>query len=165
MAPYELPDLPYGYSALEPHCSGTIMELHHQKIHAGAAVAAANSTLERLAESRAKGDYGAVVGLEKTLVFNLGSRVLHSLFWENLAPDGGGTPEGDLAAAIDDAFGSFDQFRTHLTAAAVTVQGSGWGALVWEPVGSRLLITTTTSRPARSRCWRPTSGNTPTTSS
>jgi Fe-Mn family superoxide dismutase len=66
--------------------------------------------------------------------------VLHTLFWQNLSPDGGGRPDGDLAAAIDDNFGSFDAFQAQLTEAVNTVQGSGWGVRSWEPLGQRLFI-------------------------
>jgi Fe-Mn family superoxide dismutase len=87
MADYTLPDLPYDYAALEPHISGRIMELHHDKHHA-TYVAGANTTLEKLAAARESGDLGAVAGLEKTLAFNLGGHVNHSVFWQNLSPDG-----------------------------------------------------------------------------
>ena len=86
-----VPDLPYDYAALEPHYSGEIVELHHDKHHA-AYVAGANTTLEKLAESREKGDFGAIVGLEKTLAFNVSGHVLHSIFWKNLSADGGDRP-------------------------------------------------------------------------
>lgn len=136
---YVLPDLPYDYGALEPHVSARIMELHHGRHHA-AYVAGANATLERLAEARERADYSGIVGLEKTLAFNLSGHVLHCLFWQNLHPDGGGKPEGDLAAALDEHFGSFDACAAQLTQASVTVQGSGWGALAWDPLGGRLLV-------------------------
>jgi superoxide dismutase, Fe-Mn family len=139
MADYTLPDLPYDYGALEPHVSGQIMELHHDKHHA-AYVAGANQTLEKLAAARDKDDFGAVVGLEKTLAFNLSGHVLHSVFWTNLSPDGGGKPDGDLGTAIDENFGSFDSFKAHLTQATSTVQGSGWGALAYEPLAGRLVV-------------------------
>src|SRR6202034_298048 len=101
MADYTLPDLPYDYGALERHYSGQILELHHDKHHA-AYVAGANTTLEKLAEAREKGEFGTIVGLEKTLAFNLSGHVLHSIFWTNLSPSGGGRPDGELAAAIDE---------------------------------------------------------------
>jgi len=139
MATYTLPDLPYDYAALEPHYSGQILELHHDKHHAGY-VAGANSTLDQLAEARHKGDFGAIVGLEKALAFNVSGHVLHSIFWKNLSPDGDGTPEGELAAAIDEDFGSFDAFKAQLTNSSMTIQGSGWGVLAWEPLGQHLII-------------------------
>ena len=139
MKPYTLPDLPYDYAALEPYYSARMLELHHDKHHA-AYVKGVNSTLEKLAAMRASGDLSSIVGLEKTLAFNLSGHVLHTLFWQNLSPEGGDRPEGDLAAAIDECFGSFDGFKAHLTEATSTVQGSGWGALSWEPLGQRLFI-------------------------
>ncbi len=139
MADYTLPDLPYDYGALEPHYSAQILELHHDKHHA-AYVAGANTTLEKLDEARSKEEYGAIVGLEKTLAFNVSGHVLHSIFWKNLTPDGAERPEGELAAAVDKHFGSFDGFRAQLTQATTTIQGSGWGVLAWEPLGRRLLV-------------------------
>jgi Fe-Mn family superoxide dismutase len=77
---------------------------------------------------------------EKNLAFNLAGHVNHSLWWKNLSPNGGDKPTGELAAAIDDAFGSFDKFRAQFTAAATTVQGSGWAALGWDSLGQKLLV-------------------------
>jgi len=139
MAQYSLPDLPYDYAALEPHYSGQIVELHHDKHHA-AYVAGANTTLDKLSEARDKADFGAIVGLEKTLAFNVSGHVLHSIFWKNLTPNGGGQPDGALASALGESFGSFDAFKAQLTQASSTVQGSGWGALAWEPLGQRLIV-------------------------
>ncbi|MEV1294528.1 superoxide dismutase [Pseudonocardia sp. NPDC049635] len=139
MAEYTLPDLPYDYSALAPHIAPEIMELHHSKHH-NTYVQGLNATLEKLAEARDKNDFGAIVGLEKTLAFNLGGHVNHSAFWKNLSPDGGDKPTGDLASAIDENFGSFDAFQAHFTAAATTIQGSGWAILGYDQLGGRLLI-------------------------
>ncbi|MDQ1511627.1 MAG: superoxide dismutase, Fe-Mn family [Actinomycetota bacterium] len=139
MKPYALPDLEYDYAALEPHYSGRTLELHHSKHHA-AYVKGVNDALEKLGAARASGDLGTIVGLEKTLAFNLSGHVLHSLFWLNLSPDGGDRPDGELGSAIDEFFGSFDAFRNQLSESAITVQGSGWGALSWEPLGQRLYI-------------------------
>jgi Fe-Mn family superoxide dismutase len=139
MTSYTLPDLPYDYAALEPHYSAKILELHHDKHHA-AYVKGLNDTMDQLAEARDKGDFSSIVGLEKSHAFNLSGHVLHSLFWTNLSPNGGGKPEGELAAAIDDHFGSFDAFKAQLTSATTTVQGSGWGVLAWEPLGKRLYV-------------------------
>ncbi|HWC68589.1 MAG TPA: superoxide dismutase [Acidimicrobiales bacterium] len=139
-APYQLPDLPYDYAALEPHMSAQILELHHGKHHA-TYVKGLNDTLDKIAAMRDGKDFSGAVGLEKTLAFNLSGHILHSIFWTNLGPGAGGRPEGtELAAAIDESFGSFDAFRAHMTAATVSVQGSGWGALAWEPEGRRLLV-------------------------
>lgn len=136
---YTLPDLPYDPAALEPHYSAEVVTLHHDKHHA-AYVTGLNTTMDRLEEARQKSDYDTIVGLEKTLAFNLSGHVLHSIFWTNLSPSGGERPGGELAAAIVEHFGSFDAFKAQMTQATTTVQGSGWGALAWEPLGKRLYI-------------------------
>lgn len=139
MSTYNLPDLPYDYSALEPAMSGQILELHHDKHHA-AYVKGANDTLDMLAEAREKGNYSGIVGLEKTLAFNVSGHILHSIFWHNLSPDGGDRPDGELAAAIDEYFGSFDAFQAQLSNATKLVQGSGWGVLSYEPLSGGLQV-------------------------
>jgi superoxide dismutase, Fe-Mn family len=138
-APYSLPELPYDYAALEPWISGQIMELHHDKHHANY-VSGANTALDKMAEAREAGDFGTVNLLQKNLAFNLGGHVNHSVFWKNLSPEGGDKPEGELGAAIDDQFGSFDAFRAHFNAAATGIQGSGWAILAWDALGQRLII-------------------------
>ena len=140
MGKYSLPDLPYDFSALEPHISGQIMELHHGKHHA-AYVKTANSVLDRLTEAREKMDFTSLVALERALAFNLSGHILHSIFWQNIAPNGGGAPQGAFAEAIHRDFGNFYQFRKQIMNVASTIMGSGWAALVWEPVGKQLLIT------------------------
>jgi Fe-Mn family superoxide dismutase len=139
MKPYELPPLDYDYAALEPHYSARMLELHHDKHHK-AYVDGVNTALDKLATARDSDEMSAIVGLEKTLAFNLSGHVLHTLFWKNLSPNGGDRPEGELAAAIDEHFSSFDAFKKQLSQATSTVQGSGWGALSWEPLGERLFI-------------------------
>ncbi|MDP9026329.1 MAG: superoxide dismutase [Actinomycetota bacterium] len=139
MADYTLPELPYDYAALEPHISAKIMELHHDKHHA-AYVTGANTALAQMAEARDSGNLGNINKLEKDLAFHLGGHVNHSIFWTNLSPDGGDKPVGELAAAIDDGFGSFDKFVAHFTAAANGLQGSGWAVLSWDPIGKQLII-------------------------
>ena len=139
MPRYTLPELPYDYAALEPHYSALLLELHHTKHHA-AYVAGANTALEKLAEARAKGDFAAINPLAKSLAFNLSGHVLHSLFWKNLSPKGGGAPDGELGAAIRGYFGSFAGLQAQLTEAAQSIQGSGWGALAWEPLGKQLVV-------------------------
>ena len=140
MADYTLPDLSYDYGALDPHISGRIMELHHSKHHA-AYVAGANQALEQLAAARDGNDFGKINQLEKNLAFHLGGHINHSVFWKNLSPDGGGEPDGDLGAAIDEHFGSFEKFKAQFDAAALGLQGSGWAILAWDSLGKRLLIT------------------------
>ncbi|SIS21411.1 superoxide dismutase [Williamsia sterculiae] len=140
MSEYTLPDLDYDYGALEPHISGKIMELHHDKHHA-TYVKGANTAVEKFAEARADGTIAdKVYGLSATLAFHLGGHTNHSIFWKNLSPNGGGEPDGDLAAAIADQFGSFDAFQKHFTAAATTLQGSGWAVLAYDTIGQNLLI-------------------------
>ena len=139
MSIYTLPELDYDYSALEPHISGRIMELHHSKHHQ-AYVTGANTALEQLAEARESGNFASVNKLEKDLAFNLGGHLNHSIFWQNLSPNGGGAPEGELAAAIDEHFGSFDKFKAHFTATALGVQGSGWAVLAWDSLGAKPVI-------------------------
>jgi Fe-Mn family superoxide dismutase len=139
MTKYTLPDLDYDFAALEPHISGRIMQLHHGKHHA-AYVAGANATLDLMAEAREKNDLTWINKLQKDLAFNLGGHVNHSIFWKNLSADGGDKPTGDLAAAIDEFFGSYDGFRAHFTANAMGIQGSGWSILAWDVLGQRLII-------------------------
>jgi superoxide dismutase, Fe-Mn family len=138
MPSYKLPELPYDYSALEPHLSEQVLELHHDKHHA-AYVEGANETLGKLTDARAKDDFGLINQLQKDLAFHVSGHVLHSVFWLSMSPDGGGTPQGDFAAALAEHFGSFAACKQQLDEVASGVQGSGWAALVWEPVGQCLL--------------------------
>ncbi|ETJ06369.1 MAG: Superoxide dismutase, partial [Actinomyces urogenitalis DORA_12] len=138
MAVYTLPELPYDYAALEPHISGKIMELHHDKHHA-TYVAGANAALEKLQAAREAGDHAAINLLEKNLAFNLGGHINHSIFWKNLSPNGGGEPEGELAEAIKDSFGSFEKFKAQFTANALGIQGSGWSVLAYDSVSGKLV--------------------------
>jgi Fe-Mn family superoxide dismutase len=140
MATYTLPELRYDYSALEPYISGKIMELHHDKHHAGY-VKGANAALERLAETRARDQFDDIGALEKALAFNLSGHVLHSVFWNNMAPKAGGRPQGELGAAINQEFGGFERLQKQINAVAASIMGSGWAALVWEPLGKKLLVT------------------------
>ena len=136
---YSLPDLAYDHGALEPHISARIMELHHDKHHAGY-VKGANVALEKLHDIREKGDFSAITMLEKNLAFHVSGHVLHSLFWTNLSPDGGGEPGGALGELIEETFGGFLGFRRQMTEAASTVQGSGWALASWEPTAERLVV-------------------------
>jgi superoxide dismutase, Fe-Mn family len=138
MPRYVLPDLDYDYAALEPHLSGAIMEEHHGKHHK-TYVGKANEALEKLDEARETEDFSRIAGLEKALAFNLSGHVLHSIFWKNLKPKGGDAPTGDLARLITKDFGSFAGFKAQLTEVASTIMGSGWAALIWEPLAERLL--------------------------
>ncbi len=135
---YKLPDLNYDYSALEPHISARIMELHHSKHHQ-AYVNGANAALEAMAEARESNNFASLPKLQKDLAFNLGGHVNHSIFWQNLSPTGG-EATGDLAAAINENFGSFEKLKNHFSAAAIGIQGSGWAYLAWDAMGNRLII-------------------------
>jgi len=140
MPQYVLPDLRYDYGALEPHISGKIMELHHDKHHAGY-VKGANTAIEKLDEAREKEDFTRVAAMEKALAFNLSGHVLHSLFWQNLTPKANDRPSGALSERITNDFGSFERLKKQMNEVAGTIMGSGWAALVWEPLAGRLLTT------------------------
>jgi Fe-Mn family superoxide dismutase len=110
MQRYSLPELPYAYDALEPNLSSEILDLHYNKHHA-AYVEGVNDTLEQLEQARSENSFAHIGQLEKSLAFNLSGHVLHSLLWKNLSPQGGGQPKGELGAALDEHFGSFDAFK------------------------------------------------------
>ena len=139
MAKYTLPDLPYDYAALEPHISGEIMQLHHDKHHQKY-VDDANTAIEKLTAAREAGDFATVPMLEKNLAFNLGGHTNHSIFWTNMSPEGGGRPDGELGAATDEHFGSFEKMQGQFEAVATTIQGSGWAILAWDSIGDQLII-------------------------
>jgi Fe-Mn family superoxide dismutase len=139
VADYTLPDLPYDYGALDPHISGKIMELHHSKHHQNY-VNGLNATIEKLDEAHANNSFDTINQLEKNLAFNLGGHVNHSIFWKNLSPEGGDKPDGDLGAAIDDQYGSFDTFRAQFEATALGIQGSGWAIAAWDTLGQKLVM-------------------------
>lgn len=144
MSNYKLPDLPYDFSALEPVISAEIMQLHHGKHHAGY-VTNLNTALEKYRDAEAKGDIAAMIALQQAIRFNGGGHINHSIFWTNLAPvgkGGGEAPKGDLAHALQTEFGSVDSFIEKLSAAAVAIQGSGWGWLGFNKATNRLAIAT-----------------------
>lgn len=137
MTKYVLPDLQYDYGALEPEISGRMMELHHDKHHR-AYVEGANLAMEQLFEARSKDDFAQISSLERALAFNVSGHVLHSIFWQNLTPDSSGRPSGRLSAALDRDFTSFELFKQQMIKTASTVMGSGWAALVYDPLTQRL---------------------------
>jgi Fe-Mn family superoxide dismutase len=143
---YEVPPLPYDYAALEPHIDEATMRLHHDKHHQ-AYVDKVNAALEGTEWAdkpieEVLQNLDALPADKRTAVRNNGGgHANHTFFWEILSPDGGGAPEGALADAINDAFGSFDEFKAKLKAAGVNQFGSGWAWLVH--TGSGLEVTST----------------------
>ena len=115
------------------------MQLHHDKHHQKY-VDDANAAIEKLAAARDAGDFATVPMLEKNLAFNLGGHTNHSIFWTNMSPEGGGRPDGELGAAIDEHFGSFEKMQGQFEAVATTIQGSGWAILAWDSIGDQLII-------------------------
>ena len=139
MKHYSLPDLQYGYKDLEPLYSGEMLEIHHSKHHAGY-VKGANEVLDKLRDARKSSDYDALNQLQKSLAFNVSGHVMHSLFWRCMSPEGGGAPSAEVGGRFDRDFGSIDAMREQMTSAATSLQGSGWVALSWEPMGQGLVI-------------------------
>jgi superoxide dismutase, Fe-Mn family len=146
---YSVPDLPYDYDALEPHIDEATMRVHHDKHHQ-AYVDKANAALEgtEWADKDVEEVLQSLSSLpgdkQGAVRNNGGGHYNHSLFWQMLSPDGGGEPEGDLADAINDKFGSFDSFREEFKNAGVNQFGSGWAWLVDD--GSGLAVTSTANQ-------------------
>lgn len=141
MAKHVLPDLPYAYNALEPHYDEQTVRLHHDAHHK-AYVDGLNNAEVKLAEAREKGDFALVKHWERELAFHGSGHILHTLFWDNMKPNGGGPATGNVAGRIDKDFGGFESFKKQLSAAAVAVEGSGWALLCWNPVFKKLEILT-----------------------
>ena len=140
MEKYSLPKLPYEYNALEPFMSEEQLTLHHTKHHQ-AYVNALNATLDKLDAARKDNSDVDMKATLKHLAFNLNGHILHSLFWENMAPKGkGGEKSAELKAAIERDFGSAERLRKEFSQAAVLVEGSGWAALVKDRNTGRLLV-------------------------
>jgi superoxide dismutase, Fe-Mn family len=134
--PFKLPDLPYDFDALEPHIDAKTMEIHHDKHHA-AYTNKLNEALEKHPDLQDKSIEELLRGIDtipediRTVVRNNGGGYAnHALFWEIMGPNGGGKPSGDLADAITQKFGSFDDFRKKVSDAGTTQFGSGWSWLV-----------------------------------
>jgi Fe-Mn family superoxide dismutase len=146
--PHELPPLPYGYDALEPHIDARTMEIHHTKHHQGY-VNNLNAALEKHPELEKKSvedllkDLNSIPEDIRTAVRNNGGgHANHSMFWPTMSPDGGGEPEGELAEAINSTFGSFSDFKAQFSKAAAGRFGSGWAWLCLDRAG-KLTITST----------------------
>jgi len=131
----ELPPLPYDYNALEPHISEQVLTWHHDTHHQGYVngLAAAEETL---AENRESGDHDSTAGAIGNVTHNGCGHYLHTLFWENMDPDGGGEPDGALSDRIEADFGSYDGWKAEFEAAAGAA--GGWALLVYDPVAKQL---------------------------
>ncbi len=142
--PYSLPPLPYDYADLEPHLDALTMKIHHDAHHK-AYVDGANLAIAELEKIRQVGgeDIRRIRAVTDSLQFNLSGHLLHDMFWKTMKKGGGGEPSADreIAKAIRRDFGAFGSFAAHFQAAAMQVQGSGWGLLVYEPQSQRLLVT------------------------
>lgn len=136
---HKLPPLTYAYDALEPVIIEEIMRLHHTKHHQSY-VDGLNKAEKKLAEAREKGDFSLVKHWSRELAFHGSGHYLHTIFWNNMSPRGGGKPSGRLLSEIEKYFGSFDVFKKQFTEAAKAVEGVGWALLVWSPRSRRLEI-------------------------
>ena len=149
---YEVPPLPYPEDALEPHIDAQTMQIHHDKHHQ-AYVDKVNDALEGTDSAdkpieQVIADLSQVPDDKRTVVRNNGGGHLnHTLFWESMSPDGGGEPDGDLASAIDDAFGSFSDFQAKVKETGVGQFGSGWAWLVHDGSGLAVLGTPNQDNP------------------
>lgn len=134
---FELPKLPYAYDALEPHIDARTMEIHHTKHHNGYTTKLNGAIAGTNLEGKEILDILSSLDMSNGAVRNNGGGFYnHSLFWEVMSPNGGGTPSGALASAIDEAFGSFEGFKEKFSAAAGTRFGSGWAWLCVNKGGS-----------------------------
>lgn len=138
---HRLPPLPYPYDALEPYIDAETMRLHHDRHHR-AYVDGLNRAERALAEARTSGDFSLVKHWERELAFNGAGHYLHTLFWDSMAPGGGGQPGGAVLAQIQQDFGGFDRFREQFSKAAEGVEGGGWAIWVWSPRANRTEILT-----------------------
>ncbi|SFD68391.1 superoxide dismutase, Fe-Mn family [Lentibacillus persicus] len=136
---HTLPPLPYDYNALEPHISEEIMRLHHAKHHQSY-VDGLNKAEKEMQKARETGDFSLIRHWEGEAAFNGAGHYLHTIFWENMSPNGGGKPGGEIAKEIQRTFGNFNQFKAHFSKAAENVQGVGWALLVWSPRSHRTEI-------------------------
>jgi len=150
--PYEVPPLPYDYDALEPHIDRATMEFHHDKHHQ-AYVDKVNAALEGTEQAdrpieKVLEDLSAIPEDKRGAVRNNGGgHYNHTLFWEAMGPDGGGEPEGELAAAIEQAFGSFEDFKAKVKETGVGQFGSGWAWLVRDGSGLAVVGTPNQDNP------------------
>jgi len=136
---HELPKLPYDYNALEPYYSEETLRLHHDKHHASY-VNGLNAAEKKLAGMLKAGDFSEAKPVCKELAYHGSGHILHSIFWTNMKPGGGGEPSGELAGYIDKNFGSFEAFKGFFLAAANGIEGSGWGILAYRGMDDALVV-------------------------
>lgn len=136
---HSLPELPYAYDALEPHYDAETVRLHHDMHHKGY-VDGLNGAETKLADAIAKGDFGLIKHIERELAFHGSGHILHTMFWDNMKPGGGGPATGAVAELIDRDFNSFENFKKLFTASAVAVEGSGWAVLACNPAFAKLVV-------------------------
>lgn len=135
----KLAPLPYANDALDGYLSAEILELHHDKHHAGY-VKGLNDALAGLAEARTKSDFGRIKDLTRAVAFHGSGHILHALYWDSMSPKGGGEPGAELAKELERSFGSVDAFRKQFAAAAKNAEASGWGILAYEPLTDRCVV-------------------------
>ncbi|OIK15525.1 superoxide dismutase [Bacillus sp. MUM 116] len=136
---HTLPELPYAYNALEPYISEEIMRLHHSQHHQ-AYVNGLNNAELNLKKARESNDFTLIKHWSRELAFHGSGHYLHTIFWKNMSPNGGGTPQGPLKDEIQNYFGSFLSFKKQFTEAAKQVEGVGWALLVWSPLARHLEV-------------------------
>lgn len=137
--PHTLPNLPYAYNALEPYYDEQTVRIHHD-MHHKAYVDGLNNAEAKLAEAREKNDYTLIKHWEREYAFQGAGAILHTMFWNNMKPSGGGNPIGQIADQINQDFGNFETFKKQFSAAAVSVEGSGWAVLCWNKAFGKLVV-------------------------
>ncbi len=136
---HKLPELPYDYNALEPYYDEQTVKIHHD-LHHKSYVDGLIKAEQQLAQARQQNDYSLIKHWEKELAFHGSGHILHTLFWENMAPTGQVGPAHELMDQIQNDFGSFDAFKKQFSAASAAVEGSGWAVLGWNPIFQQLVI-------------------------
>lgn len=136
---HTLPNLNYDYNALEPHYDEQTLKIHHD-IHHKAYVDGLNKAEQKLQEARESGDFALIKHWEKEIAFHGSGHILHTLFWENMSPNGNINPEGSAIERIKQDFGDYEKFKKQFTEAAIAVEGSGWTILAWNPMFQKLVI-------------------------
>ena len=136
---HTLPNLNYDYNALEPHYDEKTLKIHHD-IHHKAYVDGLNKAEQKLEEVRESGDFTLIKHWEKEIAFHGSGHILHTLFWENMTPNGKLNPEGSVIERIKQDFGDYEKFKKQFTEAAIAVEGSGWTILAWNPMFQKLVI-------------------------